>query len=101
MRTSFITRSLALLIASGCASFGAGAQNLVSQRQLRGRQYRLHVRLFVRAGREQHGGPVHRALESVSWNGLFISAADHTSGSGLMYVGNGSPTNGSVVWASA
>ena len=34
------------------------------------------------------------------WNGLFISAADHTSGSGLMYVGNGSPTNGSVVWAS-
>jgi PEP-CTERM motif len=34
------------------------------------------------------------------WNGLFISAADHTSGHGEMYVGNGSPTNGAVVWQS-
>ena len=34
------------------------------------------------------------------WNGLFISAADHTTGSGLMYVGNGSPVDGSVVWRS-
>jgi hypothetical protein len=34
------------------------------------------------------------------WNGLFISAADHTTGSGQMYVGNGSPVNGAVVWQS-
>ena len=34
------------------------------------------------------------------WNGLFISAADHTSGTGQMYVGNGSPVNGAVVWQS-
>jgi hypothetical protein len=34
------------------------------------------------------------------WNGLFISAADHTSGSGQLYVGNGSPTDGAVVWQS-
>lgn len=34
------------------------------------------------------------------WNGFFISAADHTTGSGLMYVGNGSPTSGSIVWRS-
>ncbi|MEY8689660.1 MAG: PEP-CTERM sorting domain-containing protein [Leptothrix sp. (in: b-proteobacteria)] len=34
------------------------------------------------------------------WNGLFISAADHTTGHGLMYVGNGSPVGGAVVWQS-
>ena len=34
------------------------------------------------------------------WNGLFISGVDHTSGSGLMYVGNGSPVDGAVVWRS-
>jgi hypothetical protein len=34
------------------------------------------------------------------WNQLFISAQDHTSGSGLMYVGNGSATNGAIVWQS-
>jgi hypothetical protein len=34
------------------------------------------------------------------WNGLFKSAADHTSGAGLMFVGNGSPVDGSVVWSS-
>ena len=28
------------------------------------------------------------------WNGLFISASDHTTGHGQMYVGNGSPVNG-------
>ena len=34
------------------------------------------------------------------WNGLFISAGDHTPGQGLMYVGNGSPVDGAVVWQS-
>jgi hypothetical protein len=34
------------------------------------------------------------------WNSQFISAADHTSGSGLMYVGNGSPRS-ELVWQSA
>jgi hypothetical protein len=35
------------------------------------------------------------------WNNLFISASDHTSGSGLMFVGNGDPSDGEVVWQSA
>jgi hypothetical protein len=34
------------------------------------------------------------------WNGQFISAADHTTGHGQMYVGNGSPVDGAVVWQS-
>lgn len=35
------------------------------------------------------------------WNGSFISAGDHTSGTGNMFVGNGSPTAGSLVWGSS
>ncbi|WP_299160953.1 PEP-CTERM sorting domain-containing protein [Accumulibacter sp.] len=34
------------------------------------------------------------------WNGFFISTGDHTSGTGLMMVANGSPVSGSVVWQS-
>lgn len=34
------------------------------------------------------------------WNGFFISADDHTSGTGNMFVGNGAPTAGSIVWGS-
>jgi len=34
------------------------------------------------------------------WNSFFVSAADHTTGSGSMFVGNGSPTDGAFVWTS-
>jgi len=34
------------------------------------------------------------------WNGAFISAGDHTTGSGQMLVVNGSPTAGDIVWES-
>lgn len=34
------------------------------------------------------------------WNGFFVSAADHTTGTGLMFVGNGSPVDGAIVWQS-
>jgi hypothetical protein len=34
------------------------------------------------------------------WNGFFVSIGDHTSGKGQMYVGNGSPVSGAVVWRS-
>lgn len=35
------------------------------------------------------------------WNTFFISAGDHTSGTGNMFVGNGSPTAGSLVWGTS
>jgi hypothetical protein len=34
------------------------------------------------------------------WNGAFVSTGDHTSGTGLMMVANGSPVSGAVVWQS-
>lgn len=100
MHTSFITRSLALLIASGSASFGVGAQNLVTNGNFEGGNTGFtSAYSFAPAGNSTEGQYTVRS-NPFPWNGLFISAADHTSGSGLMYVGNGSPTNGSVVWAS-
>lgn len=34
------------------------------------------------------------------WNGLFIATGDHTTGTGLMFVGNGSPDTTDRVWFS-
>lgn len=34
------------------------------------------------------------------WNPAFISTGDHTTGSGQMFVGNGSPVSGAIVWQS-
>ena len=34
------------------------------------------------------------------WNGYFVPMADHTTGSGQMFVGNGSPIDGAIVWSS-
>ena len=100
MHASFITRSLALLIASGCASFGVGAQNLVANGNFEGGNTGFTSSYAFSPGGNGTEGQYTVRSNPFPWNGLFISAADHTSGSGLMYVGNGSPTNGSVVWAS-
>ncbi|OYX79082.1 MAG: hypothetical protein B7Y82_02720 [Sphingomonadales bacterium 32-65-25] len=35
------------------------------------------------------------------WNSAFLSRGDHTSGTGLMYVGNGAPNLGDIVWQSS
>jgi hypothetical protein len=35
------------------------------------------------------------------WNGSFVSIGDHTTGAGQMFVGNGSPTDGAIVWSSS
>ncbi|MBI1199983.1 MAG: PEP-CTERM sorting domain-containing protein [Phenylobacterium sp.] len=35
-----------------------------------------------------------------NFNGAFVNVGDHTSGSGLMFVGNGGPNVGDIVWQS-
>ncbi len=100
MRTPSVTRSLALVIASGCASVGVGAQNLVTNGNFEGGNTGFTSAYSFAPGGNSTEGQYTVRSNPFPWNGLFISAADHTSGSGLMYVGNGSPTNGSVVWAS-
>jgi len=100
MRTPSVIRSLAFVIAGVGASAGVGAQNLVTNGNFEGGNTGFTSSYsFAPAGNSTEGQYTVRS-NPFPWNGLFISAADHTSGSGLMYVGNGSPTNGSVVWAS-
>lgn len=35
-----------------------------------------------------------------TFNGAFVNPGDHTTGTGKMFIGNGSPIDGSVVWRS-
>jgi hypothetical protein len=100
MRTPSVIRSLAFLIASGCVSAGVEAQNLVTNGNFEGGNTGFTSAYAFSPGGNSTEGQYTVRSNPFPWNGLFISAADHTSGSGLMYVGNGSPTNGSVVWAS-
>ena len=100
MRTPSVIRSLAFVIAGVGASAGVGAQNLVTNGNFEGGNTGFTSSYsFAPAGNSTEGQYTVRS-NPFPWNGLFISAADHSSGSGLMFVGNGSPTNGSVVWAS-
>jgi len=100
MRAPSVIRSLAFVIATGCASAGAGAQNLVTNGNFEGGNTAFTSDYAFAPGGNSTEGQYTVRSNPFPWNGLFISAADHTTGSGLMYVGNGSPTNGSVVWAS-
>jgi len=100
MRAPSVIRSLAFVIATGGASAGLGAQNLVTNGNFEGGNTAFTSDYAFAPGGNSTEGQYTVRSNPFPWNGLFISAADHTTGSGLMYVGNGSPTNGSVVWAS-
>jgi len=100
MRAPSVIRSLAFVIATGCASAGVGAQNLVTNGNFEGGNTAFTSDYAFAPGGNSTEGQYTVRSNPFPWNGLFISAADHTTGSGLMYVGNGSPTNGSVVWGS-
>jgi hypothetical protein len=100
MRIASLARPLAFLIASGFASVALAATNLVTNGDFEsGNASFTSDYGYSPAGNSDEGQYTVRS-NPFPWNGLFISAADHTSGSGLMYVGNGSPTDGAVVWAS-
>ena len=100
MRAPSVIRSLAFVIATGGASAGLGAQNLVTNGNFEGGNTAFTSDYAFAPGGNSTEGQYTVRSNPFPWNGLFISAADHTTGSGLMYVGNGSPTNGSVVWGS-
>lgn len=54
---------------------------------------------FAPAGNSTEGEYTIRS-NPFPWNGAFVSIGDHTSGTGLMMVANGSPVSGAVVWQS-
>jgi len=82
------------------AAAGANAQNLVVNGDFEaGNSGFTSDYAFAPASNTTEGQYTVRT-DPFPWNGAFISAPDHTTGSGLMFVGNGSPVDGAVVWRS-
>lgn len=101
MRNRLIHRTVLALVAAAAAASSAYATNLVVNGDFEaGNTSFTSDYTFVPAGNTNEAQYTVRS-NPFPWNNLFISAADHTSGTGLMYVGNGSPTNGAVVWQSS
>ena len=98
MHVRTFTRLLAALAVACGAS--ANAQNLVGNGDFEaGNTGFSSDYAFAPASNTTEGQYTVRT-DPFPWNGAFISAPDHTTGSGLMYVGNGSPVDGAVVWRS-
>jgi hypothetical protein len=100
MRRSLPGLAAFVLAAAAALSAHAGAPNLVVNGD-----FELGNASFSSAYGYSPGGNSTEGQYTVRsnpfpWNGLFISAADHTTGSGQMYVGNGSPVDGAIVWQS-
>jgi hypothetical protein len=100
MRRSLPGLAAFVLAAGAALSAHAGAPNLVVNGD-----FELGNASFSSAYGYSPGGNSTEGQYTVRsnpfpWNGLFISAGDHTTGSGEMYVGNGSPVDGAVVWQS-
>ena len=93
--------SLALALAAGLSSSAfAGAPNLVPNGDFEaGNTGFTSDYAYSPAGNTDEGQYTVRS-NPFPWNSSFISGGDHTSGSGLMYVGNGSPVDGAAVWES-
>jgi hypothetical protein len=100
MRRSLPALAAFVLAAAAAQGAHAGAPNLVVNGD-----FELGNASFSSAYGYSPGGNSTEGQYTVRsnpfpWNGLFISAADHTTGSGQMYVGNGSPVDGAIVWQS-
>ena len=100
MRRSLPAIAAFVLAASAALSAHAAAPNLVGNGDFEGGNSGFMSDYAFSPGGNSTEGQYTVRFNPNPWNGLFISAADHTSGSGLMYVGNGSPVDGAVVWRS-
>ncbi len=101
MRRSMLSSGIALAFAASLSpgSF-ASAPNLVTNGNFEaGNTGFSSDYAYSPAGNTDEGQYTVRS-NPFPWNGQFISGGDHTTGSGQMYVGNGSPVDGAVVWES-
>ncbi|HEY1124067.1 MAG TPA: PEPxxWA-CTERM sorting domain-containing protein [Sphingobium sp.] len=90
-----------LIAAAALLSGGANAANLVVNGDFEaGNSGFTSQYIYAPAGNSTEGEYTIRS-NPFPWNGNFISAADHTTGSGQMMVINGSPNAGDIVWQSS
>lgn len=93
-------RALATLIIVAALPAAANAQNLVTNGDFEAGNSGFTSQYSYSPGGNSTEGQYTVRSNPFPWNGLFLSRGDHTTGTGLMYVGNGAPVAGQVVWQS-
>jgi hypothetical protein len=89
-----------LLAAAGAAGQVSAAPNLVANGNFETGNTLFSSDYSYTPGVNSTEGQYTVRSNPYPWNGAFVSVGDHTSGSGLMMVANGSPVSGAVVWQS-
>ncbi len=101
MRISALSSGIVVAIAAGFSGGAfASAPNLVVNGDFEAGNSDFTSDYAFSPGANTDEGQYTVRSNPFPWNSLFISGVDHTSGSGLMYVGNGSAVDGAVVWRS-
>lgn len=91
---------IACITAALCASSTVSAANLVTNGDFEAGNSGFTSDYSYSPGGNGAEGQYTVRSNPFPWNGNFLSLGDHTSGSGLMYVGNGAPNAGDIVWQS-
>lgn len=100
MRHAFRSVAAFVLAASAALAAHAAAPNLVANGDFELGDTGFSSDYASSPGSNSTEGQYTVRSNPFPWNAFFISAGDHTTGQGLMYVGNGSPVDGAVVWQS-
>lgn len=89
-----------LLVVTGAAGHVSAATNLVANGSFEAGNTLFSSGYSYSPGSNGTEGEYTVRSNPYPWNPAFVSIGDHTSGSGLMMVANGSPVSGTVVWQS-
>lgn len=93
-------RALFLLVAAVALPSAAQAQNLIPNGDFEAGNTGFTSGYSYSPGGNSTEGQYTVRTDPFPWNGFFLSRGDHTSGTGLMFVGNGAPVAGQIVWQS-
>jgi len=92
-------QKLALCLAATCMATSAQAANLGTNGNFESGNTGF-TSAYALSGSNTTEGQYAILSNPFPWNSSFLSRGDHTTGTGLMFVGNGAPTAGQVVWQS-
>lgn len=90
-----------MTIVAAALAVPAAAQNLITNGNFEAGNTGFTSQYAYSPGGNNTEGQYTVRSNPFPWNGAFLSRGDHTSGSGLMFVGNGAPIAGQVVWSSS
>ncbi len=93
-------RAFAPLMLLAALPAAANAQNLVTNGDFEAGNSGFTSQYAFSPGSNSSEGQYTVRNDPFPWNPFFLSRGDHTTGSGLMFVGNGAPVAGQIVWQS-